>query len=133
MNGEKIFLSSNIKYLRVLNNKTQEDVAKICNKKNTAISNWEKGIREPDAIDLTLLSEYFKINIDDLMLKDLRITDNIIKQSKFHHTDEDSGLSVEIITTNIDWDNLSKEDKEQYINKAIDTLYEAKKNIRNDE
>lgn len=72
MDNSKIFLSSNLKHLRLLNGKTQEEVGEICNKTNTAVSNWEKGIREPDALDLSALSSYFNISIDDLMLKDLR-------------------------------------------------------------
>ena len=76
VDNEKIFLASNIKYLRTVNGKTQEEVGKICNKTNTAVSNWEKGIREPDALDLSALSNYFNISIDDLMLKDLRINNN---------------------------------------------------------
>jgi len=72
VDNPKIFLASNLKHLRILNGKTQEDVGEICNKTNTAVSNWEKGIREPDAVDLSALSNYFKISIDDLMLKDLR-------------------------------------------------------------
>lgn len=72
MNIEKIYIASNIKHLRLLNKKTQDDIAKLCDKKNTAISNWEKGIREPDSIDLAKLSNYFNVSIDDLMKKDLR-------------------------------------------------------------
>lgn len=72
MNIEKIYIASNLKHLRLLNKKTQDDIAKLCDKKNTAISNWEKGIREPDSIDLAKLSNYFNISIDDLMKKDLR-------------------------------------------------------------
>lgn len=72
MNDNKIFLASNLKHLRMLNKKTQEEVGEICNKTNTAVSNWEKGIREPDAVDLFTLSNYFNISIDDLMAKDLR-------------------------------------------------------------
>lgn len=72
MNDNKIFLASNLKHLRILNKKTQEEVGEICNKTNTAVSNWEKGIREPDAVDLFTLSNYFNISIDDLMAKDLR-------------------------------------------------------------
>lgn len=87
MNIDKIFISTNIKHLRTINNKTQEDIAKLCNKKNTAVSNWEKGIREPDSIDLAKISNYFNISIDDLMKKDLRfdngkcvdITSNVVK------------------------------------------------------
>jgi len=72
MEKEDIFLSSNIRHLRILNNKTQDDIAKICNKRFTAVSNWEKGIREPDAVDLARIANYFNVTIDDLMLKDLR-------------------------------------------------------------
>ena len=67
-----LYLSSNIKYLRQVRGKTQEDLAKICNKKNTAISNWENGIREPSAIDLARLANYFNVSIDDLVIKDLK-------------------------------------------------------------
>ncbi len=72
MNDNKIFLASNLKHLRILNKKTQEEVGEICNKTNTAVSNWEKGIREPDAVDLFTLSNFFNVSIDDLMAKDLR-------------------------------------------------------------
>lgn len=72
MNDNKIFLASNLKHLRMLNKKTQEEVGEICNKTNTAVSNWEKGIREPDAVDLFTLSNFFNVSIDDLMAKDLR-------------------------------------------------------------
>lgn len=72
MNEDKIYIASNLKHLRIVNKKTQEDIAKLCDKKNTAISNWEKGIREPDSIDLAKISNYFNVSIDDLMKKDLR-------------------------------------------------------------
>lgn len=68
----KLYLATNIKYLRTINKKTQEELANACGKKNTAVSNWEKGIRQPDAIDLAIISNFFNISIDDLMLKDLR-------------------------------------------------------------
>lgn len=69
---KKIYLSTNIKYLRKKNNKTQKELASTCGKRDTAISNWEKGIREPDAMDLANISIFFNIPIDDLVLKDLR-------------------------------------------------------------
>lgn len=72
MEHNNFYLASNLKYLRGLKGKTQQDVARYCDKTNTAVSNWEKGIREPDAIDLAKLSNFFNIPIDDLMLKDLR-------------------------------------------------------------
>lgn len=72
MDDNKIFLSSNIKHLRNIKGSTQQELASVCGKLNTTISNWEKGIREPDGMDLARLANYFNISIDDLMLKDLR-------------------------------------------------------------
>ena len=71
------FLSSNLKYLRERKEKTQEDIAKVIEKQNTTISNYEKGIREPDAIDLIKLANYFCVSVDDLMSKDLSIKNNV--------------------------------------------------------
>jgi transcriptional regulator with XRE-family HTH domain len=138
MKKNNIYLSSNIKYLRMLNGKTQQDLAKFCEKANTAVSNWEKGIREPDAINLAKIAEYFGVQIDDLMLKDLRFKNNELNNSSntppaFRHEEKDTGFAVEIIPTkDIDWKSLTKEEKEQYINQAMDALYEAKKEIKND-
>lgn len=66
------YLSSNIKHLRIINGKTQQEIADMCGKQNTAVANWEKGIRVPDAVDLAILSQYFNVSINDLLLKDLR-------------------------------------------------------------
>lgn len=71
MEDNNIYLASNLKFLRKDKKKTQEDVAKFCGKTNTAVSNWELGIREPDAVDLARLSTYFDVSVDDLMLSDL--------------------------------------------------------------
>lgn len=67
----KIYLAKNLKYLRTSLGKTQEEIGKVCNKKNTSISNWEQGIRQPDGMDLAILASYFSVTIDDLMLVDL--------------------------------------------------------------
>lgn len=69
-------IKNNLKYLRNEIGKSQDDIGKIVNKGNTTISNWEKGIRSPDAVDLALLANYFSISVDDLINKDLRFKDN---------------------------------------------------------
>lgn len=117
IDGTKIYLASNLKHLRNINGKTQEDVAEACNKKNTAISNWEKGIREPDAIDLSVLSDFFNVSIDDLMLKDLRFNetnngfsalDNALFSKAKDLSDEDKIVVMNVIDSikrNIDNEN----------------------------
>ena len=86
MKKNEIFLSSNIKYLRMSNKKTQKDIGDLCGKTDTAVSNWEKGIREPDTIDLANIANYFNVSIDELMLKDLRF---------------DNAVSIDIKPTNM--------------------------------
>lgn len=65
------FLANNIRYLRNACGKTQQQIAELCQKQNTAVANWEKGIRTPDALDLYMLSRYFDVTINDLIEKDL--------------------------------------------------------------
>lgn len=75
MNDKKnagTFVSTNIKHLRAINGKTQQDIADLCEKQNTAVANWEKGIRMPDVVDLAVLSNYFNVSIKDLLFTDLR-------------------------------------------------------------
>jgi len=72
----KTFIASNIKHLRVSKGITQGELAKACDKGNTAIGNWEVGIREPSAVDLANIANYFNVSIDDLIKKDLRFNDN---------------------------------------------------------
>lgn len=84
---EKTYISTNLKYLRNINKKSLSDIANICNKTDVAIHYWENGSREPNAVDIARLSNYFNITVDDLLLKDLRfdnaelidITSDIIK------------------------------------------------------
>lgn len=66
------FISSNLKFLRNQKKISQKKIAELCKKQNTAVSNWEKGIREPSAIDLMTICEFFDISIDDFVKKDLK-------------------------------------------------------------
>lgn len=69
---EKTYISTNLKYLRNSNNKSLNDVANICDKTDVAVHYWENGSREPNAVDIAKLSNYFNVSVDDLLLKDLR-------------------------------------------------------------
>lgn len=72
MEDNIIYLPSNIKHLRTQKNITQKQIADFCNKTDVAISYWENGSREPNAIDLSRLSSLFNVSVNDLLLKDLR-------------------------------------------------------------
>lgn len=72
MNISDIYLASNIKHLRNTKNITQKQIADFCNKSDVAISYWENGSREPNALDISKLSTLFNVSVNDLLLKDLR-------------------------------------------------------------
>ena len=71
-NKEKTYISTNLKYLRNSRGKSLNDVANVCNKTDVAVHYWENGTREPNAVDIAKLSNYYNITVDDLLLKDLR-------------------------------------------------------------
>ena len=87
---EKTYISSNLKYLRNINGKSLNDIASICDKTDVAIHYWENGTREPNAVDIAKLSNFFNITVDDLLLKDLRFenTLNINDETKINDTEQ---------------------------------------------
>ena len=66
------YISSNIKYLRIKKGITQIELANVVNKSRVSISQWESNFRGITIEDLTKISNYFNILIDDLIYKDLR-------------------------------------------------------------
>lgn len=93
----KIYLASNIKFLRIKKNITQKKIASECGKTEAAISYWENGTREPNAVDIGILSNLFNVAVDDLILKDLRLEED---------TEE---LKIFLLKN---WDLLTDDDKE---------------------
>ena len=67
------YLSTNIKYLRLSNKLTQDDISKIVGKSRVLISQWESDEREITTEDVIKLSNYFNIPMDKLVGVDLRL------------------------------------------------------------
>ena len=63
----KVNFSENLKMLRLQNNVTQQDIAKLCKTTTATVSRWENGVNEPDIYNLILLADYFEITIDELV------------------------------------------------------------------
>lgn len=66
MNPQKI--GEFIKTLRIENNMSQTDLANTLNISRQSVYKWERGINIPDSSTLVLLSEIFKVTIDELLL-----------------------------------------------------------------
>ena len=59
--------SENLKVLRQQNNKSQNDIAKLCKTTTATVSRWENGVNEPDIYTLILLADFFEITVDELV------------------------------------------------------------------
>lgn len=67
----KDLFSRNIKFLRLINNKSQSDIGFQLNKAHTSIGNWEKGISEPSLGEIEEIARIFEISAKDLLFTDL--------------------------------------------------------------
>jgi transcriptional regulator with XRE-family HTH domain len=65
------FLGNNLRYLRRKKGVNQADIASYIGKGSTTIGNWEQGISQPNIEELTILSNFFEIVLDDLIKIDL--------------------------------------------------------------
>lgn len=66
--------------LRKENELTQKDLAERINVSDKAVSRWETGKGYPDVTSLVSLSEYFDVNVNEL-LSGKRLTDDNIKET----------------------------------------------------
>lgn len=103
MEENKIYLSTNLKFLRTQKGITLKQVAKLIGKSDVAILYWENGSREPNAVDLGKLSTLYNVSPSDLIFKDLRFEkssdeiDKLYNANKHLLTDEDKEMIKFII------------------------------------
>ncbi|PQJ11378.1 hypothetical protein CJD36_006140 [Flavipsychrobacter stenotrophus] len=65
------YLARNIAYLRKVNKVTQAEIQASKGFKPNTQSNWENEVSEPSIDIIIQYSEYFNVNLSDLILKDL--------------------------------------------------------------
>lgn len=70
---KKIFISKNIKKLRLFKNMSQEEFATLFEIKRGALGSYEEGRAEPKLEFLIRVATYFKLSIDDLVLTELTV------------------------------------------------------------
>ncbi len=114
----KNYFSENLKYLRIQNGMTQDDLAKKMDKDYSTIGKWELGQRNPIMVDIIKIADIFNISVQDLVEKNLKIN-------------ETKKLDELEILYNKTKDILSNEDKEliKYtMQRAIDRYEQEKHN-----
>ena len=95
--NSNIYLSSNLKYLRQIHNKTLEDISKSMDKSVGTIHYWETGQRDMYVDDLWKIALYYGVDVDDLIFKDLRLNNNVIDntlQSKINTLNDEQKEKV---------------------------------------
>jgi transcriptional regulator with XRE-family HTH domain len=71
------FFPKNLRYLRKKKGQNQSELSKLVNKKQNTIGNWENSVSEPGIRELTMLSQYFGVSLEDLVASDLEAMDRI--------------------------------------------------------
>ncbi len=62
-----LFISENLKRLRLLNNLSTVQIGKVINKSRQGYVNYENGSREISIHDLITLSGFYNVNVDELI------------------------------------------------------------------
>ena len=70
MNSVKSNISANLNYLRIRQQRSQEEIAESIGVTRQAVAKWEKGATLPDIIHCILLAELFDISLNDLVCYD---------------------------------------------------------------
>lgn len=71
------FIHSNIKFLRKQKGWTQEELATELETKRSLIGSYEEGRAKPNYEVLAALSKLFNVSIDNLITKDIRLTEKV--------------------------------------------------------
>ena len=75
--------ASNLKFLRLQNNLTQEEFGKRLGKDYSTIGKWENGTRSPIMEDVIKIAEYFNVNLSEL------VASNYVTKTSYKPTEED--------------------------------------------
>ncbi|GKZ02933.1 transcriptional regulator [Paraclostridium bifermentans] len=75
-------ISKQLKSYRKKFNLSQEELAEIIHVSRPTISNWENGKSYPDLQSLLLLSDYFKISLDELVKGDVLNMQNELEKKE---------------------------------------------------
>lgn len=101
-----MYLGGNLKLLRKLKKKSQEDISKDLGLTRSTYSGYENGVAEPGIETLIAVSSYYSIPIDDLVKKDFAT----LKEKDWDAIDRGvyadiKGQRLRVLTTTINQEN----------------------------
>lgn len=125
------FLNKNIRYLRMLKNMSQLELAEKTGVDRSTISRIENNEVETTVDNAIKIAEALNVSILDLVGTDMKTFDSDINK-KYEYTktisDED-GYTIEI-KTDIPFEKLPKDEQQEMIDSAMEDLLKTKKEIR---
>ena len=93
-----IYLSENIKSLRLEKGLTQETLSEFLGVTSQSVSNWERGESYPDITILPEIAGFFKVSVDELLgVNRAEDEAEIIKELETYDNIRDKELKLEII------------------------------------
>lgn len=81
-----------LKELRLDNNLSQDQIAKIIKTSQRSISRWESGIYEPTASALIALADFFKVSVDYLLNREDEFGNIVIQGEERSYTREENKI-----------------------------------------
>lgn len=93
-----IYLSENIKRLRLEKGLTQETLSEFLGVTSQSVSNWERGESYPDITMLPEIAGFFKVSVDEILgVNRAEEEEEIVKELEAYDNIRDEALKQEII------------------------------------
>ncbi|MEO6405010.1 MAG: helix-turn-helix transcriptional regulator [Ferruginibacter sp.] len=124
------YFKTNLRYLHKIFDLNQADIATTVNKQRTTIGNWESGLSEPNLEELIILSKFFDIRLDILVLVNIEKAQLITEQHIVEFTKKGKlkNHPVNFDTTDLAGQELAEPD-ESALWQVLDELKSLKNNM----
>jgi transcriptional regulator with XRE-family HTH domain len=96
------FITTNMKFLRKQKNWTQSDLADELEIKRSLVGAYEEGRARPTYETLYALSKLFKYSIDQLITRDLRLTEKVALFSEEQLASDVTGKNLRVLAITVD-------------------------------
>ena len=101
-----MYFRTNIKFLRIRRNRTQEDISKALGMKRPTYSGYENGVAQPNLESIIMLSKYYGVSIDSLIKIDLsKLSEFQLKELEHGNDVFITGSKLRVLATSVDKKN----------------------------
>jgi len=101
-----MFIASNLKLLRKSRKLSQEEVSRKVGLTRSSYSGYENGVAEPGIATLIVLSDFYKVPIDDILRKDFSIYSDKEWEAVMKGVYKDvRGSNLRVLTASVNSDN----------------------------